>query len=248
MNKEIKAFIEKRLTKNDRDFSKRVWGTKQSVYINRVKAINFIDKSHVLDAGCGFGHWTEALRKLNKKVTGIEYSDLRFDFCKKIKEFLTQENADYVKGNIESMPFEENTFDAIFSYSVIYCTDYRKSLKEFYRVLKPGGVLYFNTNGLGWYLYNLIEGHNNTENFDTRKMAIETFSNSLSYYSQGKHNQGKYIITPKQTIVNELVKLGFKNSVIGDEGTINTNNVEIPSFFKGGYYDEEGVFEVLAKK
>ena len=248
MNSELESYIGKELDGNDHDFCRRVWTTDKDIYLNRLKAIGFTDKQHVLDAGCGLGQWTDCISKLNNKVTGIEYSDARYKFCNGIKNILQQENVDYVQGSIEELPFENESFDAIFSYSVVHCTDYRKSLKEFYRVLKPDGVLYFNTNGIGWFIYNLVDGHNKTENFDPRQMAIDTITNSLSYYSEGIYSPGKFLATPKNTILKDLAALNFTTPIIGDEGTVKVNNIQTKSFFKGEYYNEEGIFEVLVRK
>lgn len=45
-----------------------------------------------------------------------------------------------VMADMSQLPFEDQTFDIIFSHSVIHhCQDLGKMFKEFYRVLKPGG-------------------------------------------------------------------------------------------------------------
>lgn len=239
----------KLLQGNDSDFFKRIWQTSTEVYKNRIEAIGFTNANIVLDAGCGFGQWTLALSQLNKEIEALELNETRIETCKTLFKELQIKNTKFKKGNIECLPYQDNTFDLVFSYSVIFLSDYRKALKEFYRVMKSGGKLYFNTNGLGWYLYNLMDGHNESTNFSSKKMAIVALKNTLSYYALGNTEPGVSIITPKKIIIDDLEKIGFKNIIVDSEGCIKTNNfISAKSFFKGDYYGEEGVFEVLAEK
>lgn len=68
-----------------------------------------------------------------------------------IKRFEKMENLDYITGDIESplakvkmdvhdIPFDDNTFDVVFCNHVLeHVTDDKKVMREFLRVLKPGG-------------------------------------------------------------------------------------------------------------
>jgi ubiquinone/menaquinone biosynthesis C-methylase UbiE len=237
------------LKSNDKDFFVRVWNTPDELYINRLKAIAFERLDVVLDAGFGFGQWLLPLSKLNRKVIGIEYSQVRYKTVQSMLSEAHIENIEVLNGSIEKIELPDNSVDAIFSYSVILCTDYRKSLSEFYRVLKPGGKLYFNTNGLGWYLYNLLEGHNSSDTFSARDMAIDSFENTIKYFSQGVHKPGSCIITPSETILMDLKQIGFSEISHGAEGSLKViPSITAKSFFKGEYYNHEGVIEFLCTK
>ena len=49
-------------------------------------------------------------------------------------------NINWIKGNAESLPTKDNVYDFYsISYGIRNVTDINKSLKEAYRVLKPGG-------------------------------------------------------------------------------------------------------------
>ena len=237
------------LSGNDFDFFNRVWNTPENIYLNRLKAIGFLNKAKVLDAGFGFGQWLIPISKLNIETVGIEYSYIRYETMVKIVKDQNIQNIELLHGSIENIKLNDNEFDAVFCYSVIQHTDYRKSLAEFYRLLKPGGLLYFNSNGFGWYLHNLIEGHNSTSNFFSKQMAIDAIENSINYYSVGVHKLGTSIITPFAVLISTLEGLGFKKIIYGSEGTLNKNpSVEIKSFFKGKYLNHEGVIEFLCEK
>lgn len=232
---------------NDINFCNRVWSADQAVYQKRLKALGFHEMENVLDAGFGMMQWSYALSKMNNKVYGIEFSNERYKFACELAEKLSIQNFFPYQGSVEDMPYEDEFFDGIFSYSVVMLTDYRKSLREFYRTMKKGAFLYFNANGLGWYIYNIIEEPNKSVDFSPRERAIGVIRDTLRYYS-GKKIHGNEIIIDKDLLYDDLVTMGFKNIVIEGEGKINITDEIINPFFKETYYNQTGVFEVLCQK
>ncbi|MCP4158106.1 MAG: class I SAM-dependent methyltransferase [bacterium] len=101
----------------------------------------------ILDFGCGCGR---LLRHFNHgeeiRLHGSDYNTNLIDWCqKKLKfaEFNTNQLAPPLK-------YEKNKFDFLYAQSVF--THLTKELqlewlKEFHRVLKPGGVILFTTHG-----------------------------------------------------------------------------------------------------
>lgn len=90
----------------------------------------------ILDAGCGTGIISKVLENKGS-VISLDISDEALEFCKK-RGLNTQ------KGTVESLPFEENSFDLITSIDVIYHKWVRSNndaLKEMNRVLKKDGTL-----------------------------------------------------------------------------------------------------------
>lgn len=236
------------LSPSDEEFFYRVWNTDQSVYISRLKAIGFQNFNSVLDAGCGFGQWSVALSTLNSYVYGFDNNANRISVVNEIKDILKIQNASFSVDSIERTSFPDNFFDAVFCYGVIMFSDYREVIKEFLRILKSGGKVYICTNGLGWYLYNLIDTHNSSENFDSRQMAIDTIKATLNFYRSGVYTPPNQILIPSEDLISELVKNNFKVIQAGGEGTINLTQQDIRPFFRSHYYNEEGVYEVLAEK
>ncbi len=92
--------------------------------------------------------------KYFRNAMGVELGPGDRPFCKKNVVYVEPIRHDYkklfpkavldkyVNGTAESIPFTENSFDFIFSSHVLeHCCDVIKVLKEFIRVLKPGGLV-----------------------------------------------------------------------------------------------------------
>ena len=241
--------LKKTLTsKNDQNFFERVWSTPQAVYTNRLRAIGFEQLGRVLDAGSGFGQWSVSLANLNNEVIGLDRSKERIAVSQLVANTLQLRNLRFLQGALEDAPFSSEAFDAAFSYSVLYLTDYRKTLRTLYEILKPGGLLYFSTNGLGWYIYNLIEGHNDSKDFSSRQMAIDAFENSLAYFARGEHNHGKSIIMPREVVLKDLRERGFQIIAAGPDASIGRERFAMQPFYENEKYGQESVYEVLCRK
>lgn len=249
INRQIIDKLISGLHDNDADFFKRIWGTDINIYSNRLRAIGFEKQGKILDAGFGMGQWLIALSELNEKIFGIEYAENRVTLVQNLVNALNINNIDIQQGTIEDLPFEDDYFDAVFCYGVIFLTDFRKSLKELHRVLKPRGKIYFTSNDLGWFVLLILEEHNKTPNYDPRMVAIKTIENSISYFHSNSFTYGSQLLIPARITRMELEKLGFSEIQIAHEGTINHNKeITISSFYKGDYLGLENVYEVIAKK
>lgn len=251
-NKSILKLGEKVLSGKDLSFFQRVWKTDSEIYKNRLASIGFQSKNRVLDAGCGFGQWSVELAKNNNEVFSLDVCNKRVELLNKIKKKIGISNIFESIGSIEKLCFEDEYFDSIFCYSSIYFSDVSKSLKEFYRVLKPKGIIYISTNDFGWYIHNLIDGHNSDINFNSKRMAINSLHNSLEYYSNGRKLEGQ-IVVPKLFLKNKMKEIGFKKIRIGPDGTIGLIklNKKVKIFYPESYNfgkSYTGVYEVLSEK
>ena len=97
----------------------------------------------VLDLGCGGGiDVLLAAQKVgeNGHVTGIDMTDEMLQIARENQAITNITNVDFVKGYLEDLPFEDNSFDCVISNCVInLCEDKGKALSEALRVLKPLG-------------------------------------------------------------------------------------------------------------
>jgi malonyl-CoA O-methyltransferase len=115
--------------------------------IERLDVMNVSPKT-ILDAGCGTGYCTRILNKAfsKAKVTGVDIAAGMIEEAKKQNGFFTK--IDYQVADIEELPFEDNSFDVVFSnLTVQWLNDSKLLFAELNRVLKPGGLLIFSTLG-----------------------------------------------------------------------------------------------------
>lgn len=91
----------------------------------------------MLDAGCGFGAWVQFLREKGYAAEGIDFSPRLIE---RLREAYPQ--TPWTEGDIRRMPFPDGRFDAIVSWGVVEHDEAGPgaALREFLRVLKPGGV------------------------------------------------------------------------------------------------------------
>ena len=102
----------------------------------------------ILDAGTGTGEAVKPLQKRYKKseVVLLDLSEAMLQ--KSVKQGVMFRKPHQVCGNIESLPFANQSFDLLFSnLAMQWCNDLGATLTEFKRVLKPGALLQFATFG-----------------------------------------------------------------------------------------------------
>jgi SAM-dependent methyltransferase len=109
----------------------------------------------VLDLGCGAGRHTVYLASEGFEVCGVDIADNGLDHT---RAWLARENlsAELKRGDIEQIPFPDAHFDAVLSIYVIYhktLAGMRQSIKEVYRVLRPGGLALISLQSKRGYRY-----------------------------------------------------------------------------------------------
>ena len=95
----------------------------------------------VLDAGCGTGLLLEqeALAVgTDGRAEGVDYSDDMLERARRRCADLPQ--VQLQQGSVENLPFDDASFDALSSTQcLLYVADLDSALREYHRVLKPGG-------------------------------------------------------------------------------------------------------------
>ena len=97
----------------------------------------------VLDVGCGAGTDTLVAAQMvapDGHVTGIDMTPEMLAKARAATAELGAENVDFVDGEVEQMPFTDESFDVVISNGVIdLIPDKDAVFSELFRVLRPGG-------------------------------------------------------------------------------------------------------------
>lgn len=103
----------------------------------------------LLDAGCGDGRYLAALPELGPvpaRVVGTDIADSILRTARTATE-AAGVNAELVRANLESLPFEDDRFDVVLCVQVIeHLLEPALGVRELARVLKPGGRLIISTD------------------------------------------------------------------------------------------------------
>jgi ubiquinone/menaquinone biosynthesis C-methylase UbiE len=94
----------------------------------------------VLDVGCGTGTYSVTLAKAGYDVTGIDYSDSMLARATKHGSNIAGK-VHFIKSNLtDRLPYTDDSFDCVISVHSLYTIkETGRVLKEYYRVLRPGG-------------------------------------------------------------------------------------------------------------
>jgi len=156
-------------------------------------AVSILDKKFhkpspikILDAGCGTGLFLEWLKRYtSEQVIGVDISKEALSFC--------QENKDVAlyQASVVDLPFALESIDLITCNDVLQHLASKdvEVLKEFYRILKPGGLLYLRTNAeqrfaakndtsVDYYRYNIDELEEKVKSLNFRVLRA-TYINSF---------------------------------------------------------------------
>jgi SAM-dependent methyltransferase len=121
-------------------------------YVRRLAKVE-LGGGSALDAGCGTGTWSFALRERFDEVIGIDRNEPRIDLARWIAE-RHEVDVRFDVGDVTQLELPDGKVDAAICYGVVisYLSP-SVVLAELRRVLRPGGLLYLCINGLGWSMY-----------------------------------------------------------------------------------------------
>jgi SAM-dependent methyltransferase len=131
------------------------------LFTKRAIANNFdlewLKNKKCLDAGCGSGRYSVAMALHGAAwITAVDVSETGLlEARRRATEF---PQIKFQQGSVLELPFEDETFDFVWSAGVIHHTaDFDKALSELTRVLRPGGKLFLLVYGAGGFRWKAIK-------------------------------------------------------------------------------------------
>jgi len=116
-------------------------------YFKRIVTENKLQAADqkALEVGCGGGILSESIAGMGFITTGTDPSQRSIDCAgdHAVKEGL---RITYLKANGEEIPFRDSSFDVVFCCDVLeHVRDLPKVMSEISRVLKKGGIFFYDT-------------------------------------------------------------------------------------------------------
>ncbi len=123
-------------------------------------------RGYVLDAGCGLGRWVFLAAKESYGAHGVDLSETALQAARR---FANENGLDsfFFKGDLRAMPVSTNVFNCIISLGAVeHFPETAQAIKEFYRIMRPGGNCLITTpntfsfhGAIGYRLLTLLKSH-----------------------------------------------------------------------------------------
>lgn len=110
--------------------------------------------SKIIDIGCGTGFFSFEISKLGHEVYGIDASRHMINYANK-KRGNHRYRMPFVLGNVETLPFKGESFDACFCGVILHhFSNINKVSQEMFRVLKKDGFIFgVEPNNTNWHVF-----------------------------------------------------------------------------------------------
>jgi 2-polyprenyl-3-methyl-5-hydroxy-6-metoxy-1,4-benzoquinol methylase len=190
-------------------------------YFNNPAFFSFVDDvkgKRILDAGCGEGSNTRWFAGQGAQMVGVDISKRFIDLATK-EEIERPKGIEYIATSLSDLScLDENSFDLVASTMVFMdVPNYEQAFKEIFKVLKPGGSLFFSilhpcfkTAGYNWNEYDLNLGKLTISHYFTKEPAFSGIDAGDKI--PGSANKPFKSIIYKRTMsdyINTLIKMGF---------------------------------------
>lgn len=166
-----------------------------------LEALNKLDVDsknilNILDIGCGIGQATILLAKYyeNAEVEAIDLFKHYLDVLdEKIKENNLQDRVFCYEMNMKDLDFANEEFDIVYAESSIEIIGFKRGLKEWKRLLKPGG--YLIVSDISWLKKPSSESKRFWKNTYSE---VDTIENKISQIENEGYEFVDYVIVPKE--------------------------------------------------
>ncbi len=169
------------------------------------KSIKNLKNPKVLDVACGTGRMLPVIFEANgdAEYFGLDTSNAMTSLLnKKADSIGKKERTHVIIGDAAKMPFENNTFDVVFTYHLLWhlpLEEQKRIIKEMLRVCKKGGIVIFDTLNKDFIWERM-------KNFFGRKKTKDIYKISI--------NEIKGIIGKKGVKIDKLSDAIIRNDLL----------------------------------
>lgn len=191
-------------------------------------------KNPIMDAGCGTGGNMEVLQKFGQ-VFGVDKEEAALSFCRH-RGLGNLYLADITK----TLPFSDNFFSLVTGFDMLeHIENDEKALREFHRILRPGGTLFLTTpaHPFLWSKWDEVCGHKRRYQKQELRQKVEAAGFKIRRLSASN-----FFIFPLSVLVRKL-KEGFTQEKSG----YTTDFMPVPDFVNKLLISIYGLEEKLIK-
>lgn len=194
----------------------------------------------VLEVGCGAGTDFIQFARAGADVYGVDLAS------KSIELTNTRLKLYGLKGNVreadsETLPFEENMFDLVYSWGVIHHTpDTEKAIKEIYRVLKPGGkIVIMIYHKYSWAVFKIFIKYG----IFKMELLTRSFGEVLSRHTETTNQQNP--LTKAYTVKKAKEMFRYFSDLRTDIVVTESDSKFIPSWLLNLFHNNLGWYLIM---
>jgi ubiquinone/menaquinone biosynthesis C-methylase UbiE len=211
----------------------------------RLEALGFRGRDLVLDCACGIGHWTVGAAALNRRAIGLDFNFQRLRIARTLAEVNELTGLTWLQGDMHNLPFRSACFDGVMCYGAFMFVRPERTMQEFVRILKPGGQLYVNANGAGWYWVELLQ----RGLFQGKPRLLQAVLR-YTWRTWKRRSGGQDLadtIWNRHELAQLMARRGLRVIGVNDEGRFGAPE-DLPPAYPGKFGPLEGIFEVVGVK